>query len=89
MYLKLIGQGCQVLHGRWRTSGGLGGLAASLADMADMADWPGGLGGLADMADLADIFWQSIAAAQRSPGPAWPVWNRRLRGTYVSPIVQL
>eukprot|EP00665_Eupelagonemidae_sp_cell47_P012197 gene12197-biopygen4751 len=53
---RASGQGCQVLHGRWRTAGGLGGLPAWLADLADLADWLGGIGGLrlADLADLAD-----------------------------------
>eukprot|EP00663_Eupelagonemidae_sp_cell21sb_P008892 gene8892-biopygen12 len=73
-----IVQGCQVLHGRWRTAGGLGGLAGSLADLADWRTFPGGLGlgGLVD-SDLADSgglwagsggLWRTLVVLAESGG---------------------
>eukprot|EP00665_Eupelagonemidae_sp_cell47_P016889 gene16889-biopygen10632 len=93
------GQGCQVLHGRWRTSGGLGGLAASLADMADMADtawrtwrtWrtrPGGLGGLGGLrlADMADSEGGSggLGGLDRGPWRTWRTVDGRSGGLFIS-----
>ena len=86
---RLIGsprQGCQVLHGRWRTAGGLGGLASRLADLADWRTLPGGLGGLADLADsgLADLadwrtrVWRTLAdSGQALADPGGLSWSWR------------